>query len=102
MNTEHTPAPWVAERGAGWIVRRIHAVERREAALAVGMTPAVGLVGSPGCWFDEREAEANARLMAAAPDLLEALLNIENDDGGIPAKIWAMRNAAIAKARTRE
>jgi len=32
-------------------------------------------------------------------DLLEALENIENDDGRIPSTIWAMRNSAIAKAR---
>lgn len=48
---------------------------------------------------DSKEEEANARLIAAAPDLLEALENIENDDGHIPEKIWAMRNAAIAKAK---
>ncbi len=28
--------------------------------------------------------------------LAEALRNIENDDGSIPATIWAMRNAALA------
>ena len=42
--------------------------------------------------------KANAKLIAAAPDLLEALMNIENDNGAIPANIWEMRNAAIEKA----
>ena len=42
--------------------------------------------------------EANARLIAAAPELLEALKSIENDDGRIPKAIWDLRNAAIAKA----
>lgn len=37
-------------------------------------------------------------LMIAAPDLLEALMNIENDDNSIPATIWEMRNQAIKKA----
>ena len=41
---------------------------------------------------------ANARLIAAAPELLEALKNIENDDGHIPSTIWNMCKAAIAKA----
>ena len=42
--------------------------------------------------------EANAKLIAAAPELLEALLNIENDDNSIPETIWDLRNAAIKKA----
>lgn len=42
--------------------------------------------------------EADARLFAAAPEMLVALKNIENDDGHIPATIWKLRNDAIAKA----
>ena len=42
--------------------------------------------------------EANINLIAAAPEMLEALQNIENDDGRIPAAIWELRNKAIAKA----
>ena len=38
-------------------------------------------------------------LFAAAYDLLAALESIENDAGQIPAAIWEMRNAAIARAR---
>ena len=38
----------------------------------------------------------------AAPELLEALKSIENDNGSIPAKIWGMRNRAIAKAKGKE
>lgn len=44
------------------------------------------------------EEIANGQLIAAAPDLLEALLNIENDNGSIPLPIWEMRNKAINKA----
>lgn len=47
------------------------------------------------------ETEANGCLIAAAPELLEALKNIENDDGSIPAAIWKLRNDAIAKAEGR-
>ena len=41
---------------------------------------------------------ANAKLIAAAPLLLEALQSIENDDNSIPTTIWKMRNDAIKKA----
>lgn len=41
---------------------------------------------------------ANAQLFAAAPDLLAALQNFENDDGSVPKAIWDLRAEAIAKA----
>jgi hypothetical protein len=48
---------------------------------------------------DQREiALANARLIVAAPELLEALKNLKNDDGSIPAHAWNLVKSAIAKA----
>jgi len=50
-------------------------------------------------FYGERSVcDANARLISAAPDLLDALKSIENDDGSIPKAIWDLRNAAIDKA----
>lgn len=50
-------------------------------------------------WIESyKNWEANARLISAAPDLFEALINIENDDNRIPATIWEMRNKALNKA----
>ena len=43
--------------------------------------------------------DANAHLIAAAPDLYEALDNLENDDGSIPDHAWKLVQAALAKAR---
>ncbi len=43
--------------------------------------------------------EDHQNLIAATPDLLEALESIENDDNSIPKKIWEMRNQAIKKAK---
>lgn len=48
---------------------------------------------------DAIEAKANAHLLAAAPDLYEALANLENDAGQIPEHAWQMVQAALAKAR---
>lgn len=42
--------------------------------------------------------EADARLIAASPDMLAALQNLENDDGSIPSHAWEMVQKAIAKA----
>lgn len=42
--------------------------------------------------------KADAHIIAASKDLLEALQSIENDDGHIPEPIWELRNKAIKKA----
>lgn len=102
-NTKHTPGPWIAAKGAGWLVTRPNAQERREAAIAVGMTPAVTIVGTPYNWFDEEESEANARLIAAAPELLEALKALVNNCADYepwqrPCLTFDNARAAIAKA----
>lgn len=44
------------------------------------------------------EGRANAYLIAAAPDLLEALKNLENDDGQIPDHAWTLCQDAIRAA----
>lgn len=47
----------------------------------------------------EEERKPNALLIAAAPDLLEALENLENDAGQIPDYAWQMVKSAIRKAK---
>lgn len=39
-------------------------------------------------------------LISAAPDMLEALQNLENDDSAIPEHAWKMVQDAITKATT--
>ena len=51
---------------------------------------------TPKAWGN---ALSNAHLITAAPDMYEALISIENDDGRIPAEIWEMRQAALKKAK---
>lgn len=47
-------------------------------------------------------ALSNANLAAAAPDLLEFCLSVENDNNTIPKAIWDLRNKAINKALSNE
>ena len=94
MTVQHTPGPWSAEipsasNGYVWI------------------DPVDGCCGEIATvWNTHDNSEANARLIAAAPDLLEALKAVVNDwvapddlpfeDGEMPALDAA--RAAIAKA----
>lgn len=49
--------------------------------------------------ISQSEFMANANLIAAAPELLEALENLENDDGkSMPESAWKLVQSAIAKA----
>lgn len=89
---EHTPGPWKAEYDL---------VEGPDGAYV-----AKAIIGVP-----REEYLANARLIAAAPDLLEALENVldevrfEGETGVVVVRAdkanWALRAAvrAIAKAR---
>lgn len=68
MEVKHTPAPWRATKrevpeGLNWASRIPFAIER----------PAGGAVLPVADVCDQPEAEANARLIAAAPELLDAL-----------------------------
>lgn len=47
---------------------------------------------------DQFAMDATGRLIAAAPDMLIALENLENDDGQIPPAVWKLVKDAIAKA----
>lgn len=47
----------------------------------------------------DADAEFIVRACNSHYAMLEALENIENDNGSIPDSVWAMRNAAIAQAK---
>lgn len=69
MNIKHTPGPWIVREGDEWT----NSIVTREGELPNG-EPAYWEVAS----YNRRrsEAEANARLIAAAPELLSALLEL--------------------------
>ncbi|MFT8896306.1 MAG: hypothetical protein ABF968_05005 [Acetobacter sp.] len=112
--TKFTPGPWIAFKGAGWCISRPNA----RMAHMVGMRAHFSMVSAEN--DDEKEAQANAHLIAAAPDLYEALkglikilsdrgveldcmssptpliklLNTEEEEA-----VVEMANSALAKAR---
>jgi hypothetical protein len=91
-NATHTPGPW-----------HINEELSKRATYLVFSGDGNGyLVANVGNYHtDDKECEANARLIAAAPDLLEALRFIADDIAeGVKAKgSWErLARAAIAKA----
>ena len=99
MSTEHTPGPWVASQGTETEPERWTVVAENGPPWWI----AVVENGQPG---DSLETEAaTARLIAAAPELLEALIELVSmteglvsmDTGDLP-----QARAAIAKATGKE
>ena len=97
---KHTPGPWEVvcnEDAQEWSIdapngeSRMHYQAWEELAVVYGSDD----------WPGEGAAiaRANAHLIAAAPDMLAALENLENDDGAIPAHAWGLVQAAVKKAR---
>lgn len=86
MDMKHTPGPWLSDltsEGRYLTIYYDEALHRNFSVVGFGVD----------------QAEANARLMAAAPDLLEVLIEMERSFGtefvGGPA---VRARAAIAKA----
>ncbi|HCJ7403235.1 TPA: hypothetical protein NVL79_006441 [Pseudomonas aeruginosa] len=98
--SKHTPGPWGIERLHGEI-NVISCNERDGAAKDMGIVYVLARdVGGMihGEQFDDRsEVEANARLMAAAPDLMDALVALVEREQTTP-ELWEAARAAIAKA----
>ena len=91
MNTKHTPGPWnVSPSAKASTLTRVFDETGKLVASANG----------PGL-FEGGEAEANARLIAAAPELLEALHVMMKTFEGLEAihnDAYRQAKAAIAKA----
>ena len=100
--TQHTPGPWEAVNnvGAGWSVRR-----QFERPGYTGLAPICSMA-----WFqfeiegiiNDAISEANARLIAAAPELLAALQQLRSinpmSDYNELRDARAVADEAIAKA----
>ncbi len=84
MEIKHTPGPWrVGSHVPG--------------AIFPERAPHICKMNDLG--YPESEWKANGILISAAPCMLEALKNIENDDGKtMPPSAWKLIQDAIAKA----
>ena len=103
---EHTPGPW--EVDGPWQVEtdasRLFGEERRTDWRVHGVIGKPGrTIAEVGGWKDRPNAEADARLIAAAPELLEAvnvtLTSWDTTNGvGISDEALSLMEQAIAKA----
>ena len=105
--SEHTPGPWEQSRGRHspkdkdrrcfWVVNQ--ADDGRE-----DLMPRICDIYAPRGVDGSSEAEANAKLIAASPDLLKMLRELEDHAtkyGGVPesaTKLWDRVRAVIANA----
>ena len=94
----HTPGPWVLSDE--WEGILVHAPQSCKFVCEVTETNPV--YTNPESGISNAEALANARLIAAAPDLLfalENLLAVKNGEGGTVFDSDEIARAAIAKAK---
>lgn len=96
MSAKHTPGPWTAQNDGRDIISIQH---NNNDPGAISMT--LAKVTARMTW--RSQAEANARLIAAAPDLIEALKACDEamsymSEYDIPITLPDMVKAAIAKA----
>ncbi|MBP2230771.1 hypothetical protein J2847_004080 [Azospirillum agricola] len=71
--SKHTPGPWYVVNMRGWGGLCIGRRPQDQADTTAGDAPIARVIEKAPHWPDAFPAEANARLIAAAPDLLTAL-----------------------------
>jgi len=94
---EHTPGPWVIgdrNRAGDFYIKPVHGNAGKNYVAIVVSQGDLTLTEIPG------DADANAHLIAAAPDLMAALKGVMVSFAGDDLKLASAR-AAIAKAEGR-
>jgi hypothetical protein len=95
--SKHTKGPWFVESDDKTPIY-VSPVDRYEQIAICNVMVIDEDDSESGDWINGEQTKANARLIAAAPDLLHALQNIENDNGQIPDHAWKVIQDVIAKA----
>ena len=92
MENKHTPGPWFAVDYAGKFD-----IQNGE------MYEDTDLLCYDTIWdeksLDKETVEANAKIMVAAPEMLEVLETIENDNNQVPDWLWKRIKSVIKKAK---
>ena len=98
MSAKHTPGPWSLSDSFDRVERRVKHGDNPPLVWGI----ASGINSAHPDYMPRAEQIANARLIAAAPDLLAALYSIATDPSaiysGANAHIGDIARAAIAKA----
>ncbi len=89
--SEHTPGPWCWAHN----YNGLEAADRNILHYADYEGMWLPIYGADK---DRKEAKANARLIAAAPDMYEALIDLRDNDRDDDPEMWGRAFAAIAKA----
>ena len=94
--SKHTPGPW------DWYGSNLLCGGKRQSEIILNSADDGKPYGHHAALiehhWDGDVAKANARLIAAAPDLLEALQDMVSDHASLSAATLAFTRAAIAKA----
>lgn len=96
--TRYTQGPWfIDESQASIIIRgRDQVVAKSHLGKGTVVRTEVCIATIAKCGIRPTdEKKANAVLVSAAPLMMEALENLENDDGSIPKHAWDMVQSAI-------
>lgn len=101
--TKHTPGPWVYEIDGPAHNDMRHAVLAKSTGLWIAATYRSGTRAEDDTSLDaDDEAKANAKLIAAAPDLKEALRSmlslVRRNAPELSGKVLGDAEAALAKA----
>ena len=76
MNAQHTPGPWLAQKDCRGEHNHGIITDGPMAWGIYGPSFRLGVLHDPRPWCSDAEITANARLIAAAPELLAALAEI--------------------------
>ena len=79
MNTKHTPGPWKIEANQTATKKR-NVYEHGEKFFLMAAHRnffSIGTIGGPSNFESQKEMRANARLIAAAPELIELLYTLQ-------------------------
>ena len=106
MKKEYTPNEWIYSHREipndedGMYATQIH-TEDGETIASVSWYPkpkVEGMHDGKNVLIQGTYRDKNAQLISASPNMLEALMNLENDNNSIPKPIWDMVQKAIKKA----